>query len=106
MAAAKAALTFVSVVLLEFVKAYKFRSDRHSVLARPFANKWLNLAILWELLLLAGIVYLPVLHAPFSTYSLPPTDWVIVVVLALSVIPVLEIAKWTIRRHGRLDNRA
>ena len=58
-------MTFVSLVLIEFVKAYNFRSDRHSVLRQPFANKWLNLAIVWELLLLALIVYLPVLHAPF-----------------------------------------
>ncbi len=45
-------MTFVSLVLIQFFKAYNFRSDRHSVLSRPFANKWLNLAILWELLLL------------------------------------------------------
>jgi Ca2+-transporting ATPase len=95
-------MTFVGVVLFEFVKAYNFRSDRHSVLRRPFANKWLNLAIIWELLLLALIVYLPVLHAPFSTYSLPPIDWAIVLALALTVIPVLEIAKWMIRRQERL----
>ena len=86
-------MTFVAVVLFEFVKAYNFRSDRHRS-ERPFANRWLNLAIIGELLLLALIVYLPVLHAPFSTYSLPPVDWAIVLVLALTVVPVLEIAKW------------
>jgi Ca2+-transporting ATPase len=96
-------MTFVSVVLFEFVKAYNFRSDRHSVFTRPLANKWLNLAIIWELLLLTCIVYLPVLHAPFNTYSLPPIDWAIVLALALSVVLVLEIAKWTIRRQGRLS---
>lgn len=32
-------MTFVSLVLIQFVKAYNFRSDRHSVLIRPFANK-------------------------------------------------------------------
>ncbi|HEX2269177.1 MAG TPA: cation-translocating P-type ATPase, partial [Pyrinomonadaceae bacterium] len=41
-------MTFVSLVLIQFFKAYNFRSDRHSVLRQPFANKWLNLAILWE----------------------------------------------------------
>jgi P-type Ca2+ transporter type 2C len=99
-------MTFIAVVLFEFVKAYNFRSDRYSIFKRPFANKWLNLAIIWELLLLALIVYLPVLHAPFSTYSLPPIDWAIVLALALTVIPVLEIAKWVIRRQGQLDNGA
>ena len=41
-------MTFVSLVLIQFFKAYNFRSDRHSVLNRPFANKWLNMAIVWE----------------------------------------------------------
>src|SRR5262245_59519111 len=64
-------MTFVSLVLIQFFKAYSYRSDRHSVLRQTFANKWLNLAILWELLLLALIVYVPFLHEPFSTFSLP-----------------------------------
>jgi Ca2+-transporting ATPase len=94
-------MTFVAVVLFEFVKAYNFRSDWHTVWQRPFANTWLNLAIMWELILLALIVHLPVLHAPFSTYSLPPVDWAIVLVLVLTVVPVLEIAKWILRRQDR-----
>jgi Ca2+-transporting ATPase len=91
-------MTFVSLVLIQFFKAYNFRSDRQSVFNQPFANKWLNLAVGWELLLLALIVYLPFLHAPFTTYSLPLIDWVIVVVLAFTVLPVLELTKWMVRR--------
>ncbi|MDW8327369.1 MAG: cation-translocating P-type ATPase [Anaerolineales bacterium] len=91
-------MTFVSLVLIQFFKAYNFRSDRHSMLNRPFANKWLNLAIVWELALLLLIVYLPFLHEPFGTFSLPLIDWLIVVALAFTVSPVLEIAKWMERR--------
>jgi Ca2+-transporting ATPase len=39
-----------------------------------------------------------VLHSVFGTFSLPVVDWVIIVVLAVSVIPVLELAKWMQRR--------
>jgi Ca2+-transporting ATPase len=69
------------------------------VLHRPFANKWLNLAVLWELLLLALIIYVPVLHAPFSTSALSLTDWWLTLGLALTVVPVLEVAKWMVRHH-------
>lgn len=98
-------MTFVSLVLIQFFKAYNFRSDRHSVLNRPFANKWLNLAILWELGLLALIVHWPPLHRPFGTFSLPPLDWAIVIGLSLTVSPVLELAKCMERRgwFGRMD---
>ncbi|MBI5714948.1 MAG: cation-translocating P-type ATPase [Chloroflexi bacterium] len=91
-------MTFVSLVLIQFFKAYNFRSDRHSVLNKPFANKWLNLAILWELALLVVIVYVPVLHEPFGTFSLPLIDWAIVILLSLTISPVLELAKWMERR--------
>ena len=98
-------MTFVSLVLIQFFKAYNFRSDRHSVLKQPFANKWLNWAVLWEVLLLVLIVYVPFLHEPFGTFSLPPVDWAIVIILALTISPVLELAKWMERRgwFGRLS---
>jgi Ca2+-transporting ATPase len=91
-------MTFVSLVLIQFCKAYNFRSDRRSLLDRPFANRWLNLAILWEVALLILIVYLPPLQSPFATFALTATDWVIVVFLAATVSPVLELAKWLVRR--------
>ena len=91
-------MTFVSLVLIQFFKAYNFRSDRHSVLNRPFENKWLNLAVSWEIILLVLIIYLPFLHEAFSTHALPLVDWLIVGGLALSVVPVLEATKWMERR--------
>ena len=91
-------MTFVSLVLIQFFKAYNFRSDRHSVLNKPFANKWLNWAILFDLLFLLVIVYVPWFHEPFGTFSLPWQDWAILVPLAFTVVPVLELAKWMERR--------
>ena len=91
-------MTFVSLVLIQFFKAYNFRSDRLSVFVRPFANKWLNWAILWEVVLLVIIIYVPFLHDAFGTYYLPLVDWAIVILLALTISPVLELAKWMERR--------
>jgi Ca2+-transporting ATPase len=91
-------MTFVSLVLIQFFKAYNFRSDRHSVLNQPFANKWLNIAIVWELALLFMILYVPFLHEAFGTYYLSLEDWLIVVALAVTIVPVLEIVKWLERR--------
>ena len=68
------------------------------MLSRPFANRWLNLAIAWELAVLALILYLPVLHEPFGTFPLPLTDWIIVATAAFTVSPVLELAKWMERQ--------
>jgi Ca2+-transporting ATPase len=90
-------MTFVALVLTEFFKAYNFRSDRRSLFDRPFANKWLNLAILWELVLLLVVVYVPWAQRLLGTFSLTTTDWILALTAAVSICPVLEIAKRLIR---------
>ncbi len=92
-------MTFVSLVFIEFFKAYSFRSDRLSVLSRPFANKWLNRAILWELLLLVLIINVPFLQGFFGTVSLPLQSWMMILALSATVIPVLELSKFLARRN-------
>jgi Ca2+-transporting ATPase len=98
-------MTFVSLVMIQFFKAYNYRSDRASVLHRPFANKWLNIAIFWELALLLGILYLPFLQTLFDTVPLSGLDWLIIGGAAFTVVPVLEFAKFLERRgvFGKLD---
>jgi len=91
-------LTFLSLVLIQFFKAYNFRSDRQSVLDRPFANKWLNISIVGEILLLPVILYVPFLAEAFGTTPLSLNDWLLVTVLAATVVPVLETVKWMARR--------
>jgi Ca2+-transporting ATPase len=97
-------MAFVSLVLIQFFKAYNFRSDHNSVLNHPFANRWLNLAILGDLLMLALILYVPFLQDMFGTFSLPLTDWLIILSLAFTISPVLEFTKWMERRgwFGRM----
>ena len=90
-------LCFVSLVLIELVKAGNFRSGRLSVFRRPFSNRWLNLAVLWELLLLYLIVDVRFLQQALGTYRLSTEEWAIVTVTALSVAPMLELAKWLAR---------
>ena len=91
-------LTFLSLVLIQFFKAYNFRSERHSVAMRPFANRWLNLSIGFEVLLLPLIVYVPFLREAFGIAPLTLADWVLVSTLAATVVPILELAKWTVRK--------
>jgi P-type Ca2+ transporter type 2C len=98
-------LTFISLVLIQFFKAYNYRSDRTSITHKPFINKWLNIAIAWELVLIALIVYVPFLQNVFGTFPLSLNDWMLVGLLSVSIVPVIELAKWVERRgwFGALD---
>ena len=99
------AMIFVLLVMIEFFKAYNFRSDRVSALQRPFANRWLNVAILSELVLLVLIVHVPSLQLLLDTFSMEVKDWLLIFVLASTIIPVLEVTKWLARRgwFGKLN---
>jgi P-type Ca2+ transporter type 2C len=92
-------MTFVSLVLIQFFKAYNYRSDHLSVFQKPFANKWLNIAVAWELVLLLAILYVPFAQRAFATFALSLEDWIIATVMAFTVVPVLETVKW-MTRHG------
>ena len=93
------AMTFVALVLIQFFNAYCCRSDHASVVDRPFANRWLNLAVAWELALLVVIAYVPFFQRAFGTFAFTASDWLLTVGLAFSIVPVLELVKAITRRR-------
>jgi Ca2+-transporting ATPase len=98
-------MTFVSLVLIQFFMAYNFRSERITLLYKPFANKWLNLAVAWELLPLAAVLYVPFMQEPFSTYSLQYPEWIAILIAVGTIFPFMELVKWMLRRgwFGAID---
>jgi Ca2+-transporting ATPase len=92
------AMIFGLLVMIEFFKAYNFRSDRVSALQRPFANRWLNVVVVAELGLLVLIIYLPYFQYLLGTVGMEAKDWLLVVGLAVTITPVLELSKWLARR--------
>jgi Ca2+-transporting ATPase len=86
-------LVFATLVLIEFCKAFSYRSDRYSIVHHPFANRWLNLAIAWEVVLLVLVVNVPFLQDAFGTTGLSGAEWALAIAVALTIVPVLEVAK-------------
>ncbi len=91
-------MTFVTLVVIQFINAYNFRSDRRSLFSETFANKWLNVAVSWEMLLLMAVLYVPFLQVPFGTHGLGIGDWLFIVGSSATIVPVIEAAKWMERR--------
>ncbi|MGC3998399.1 MAG: cation-transporting P-type ATPase [Anaeromyxobacter sp.] len=91
-------LCFVTLVLIQFVNAFCFRAESRSILRRPLANRWLDLAVAWELALLLLVVHLPALHRAFGTVALTASGWGIAWGAALTMAPVLEgVRRWSRR---------
>ena len=91
-------MSFATLGAIELIKAYNFRSDFRCVFYRPFKNRWLNLAIVWELALLLALLTLPWLTALFGLAALSSRDALRILLAAASIIPVLELTKWAIRQ--------
>jgi len=90
-------MSFVCLVLTEFCKAYLFRTDGW-IFRGTWSNRWLNLSILVEICMLMVILYVPFMHGPLGTFALTLTDWIIVACVAVTIIPIVESAKWISRR--------
>ena len=87
-------MCFVTLILIEFFNAFNCRSFDHSLFKIGiFSNKWLVLAILWELILLNIIIYVPALQEPFNTHALTLEDWALAVGAASTIFFAFEIAK-------------
>ncbi|MFO1418036.1 MAG: cation-translocating P-type ATPase [Methylotetracoccus sp.] len=91
-------IVFAALVLTEFFKAYSYRSYDRPISRQPFGNRWLNLAIVWELGLLVSLLYVPPLQRLFGTVPLDLNDWAVLAASAFSIVPLLELVKWTLRR--------
>ena len=100
------ALCFATLVIIQFFKAFNFRSDKKSMFQiGMFSNKWLNLAILWEVVLLTLLFYLPFLQETFHTFSLSAFECMLVILLAATIFPVLELTKAAIRWQGKRNQK-
>lgn len=91
-------MVFTTLVLLELCKAYIFRSDHRPIWEGMFQNRWLNLSVLAGVLPLLAVIALPVLQGPFKTVPLSMGEWSVLLLLALTIIPVVEGGKVLVRR--------
>jgi Ca2+-transporting ATPase len=92
-------MVFASIVCMQIFNTYCFRSDRLSVFHAPFRNRWLNRAVIWESALLLIVIYTPFLQTSLHTTPLSASQWLIALGTAITIIPVLEVAKKIFRRR-------
>lgn len=91
---------FSTLVLAQLFNTLNSRSETVSALRHLFVNKWLWGAIALGAVLQVAVVEVPVLQTAFSTTSLDPAHWAIVVAMASLVLWVDEIRKAVRRARG------
>lgn len=96
-------MAFTTLVLFQLCNVFNARSDTASAFVRPFANRWLLIAVAGSLLLHGLVLYLPALQRAFSTVPLTARDWLLCAAVASSVVWTRELWKLGARalRRGR-----
>jgi Ca2+-transporting ATPase len=95
-------MVFVTLVLAEMANAFNCRSERLSIFKAGIrSNKFLLAAVLISLGMMAAVIQWPPLAGLFHVTPLVWQEWAMAAGLALTIIPVVEAAKWWLRRNGR-----
>ena len=95
-------MAFATLSISELLRAYTSRSERYSLWSiGVFSNKWMQWAVLFSLVILLAIIYLPFLDPIFGTTFLTAADWAEMLPLILLPSVAAEINKWALRRWGK-----
>ena len=90
---------FFLFIVVELVIAMSFRSLRYSIVKAP-PHKWLVVAIVWELLLIAALIQVPSLRATFGIRLPTLTDIGIVIGVSAVVLLSMEGLKAMLRSRA------
>jgi len=89
-------IVFFMFVFIELIIAVNFRSLRYSLIQAP-PHKWLLLAIIWELALIAGLIQFPAVRNAFGITMPSGTDIAVIIAIGFGIVAVIEIAKVAFR---------
>ena len=91
---------FLLFVAVELLLAMSFRSLRFSIFEAP-PHKWLVVAIVWEIALLAVLIQMPAVREAFGIRLPAWADLGWILLMAVGVLASMEVAKRVMRRHCR-----
>jgi len=95
-------MVFVTLVLAKLVNGFNCRSEYLSVFkVGVFKNRFLVLSVLASLAMMVAVIEWDPLSRLFHTTPLRWQDWLVAAGLSLTLVPVVELTKWLVRRRGR-----
>ncbi len=91
-------MAFLTMSMCEIFHSFNLRSQRKSVFSLKGHNKILWLAMIGSLILTTAVLEIPFLSAAFGFTPVGLMEYGIAIVLAIMVIPVVELVKFIQRR--------
>ena len=92
-------MAFLTLSMIEIFHSFNMRSRTRSLFGLKKQNKWLWGTLAFSVLITAAVIFVPFLSRAFSFRALTITEYAAAMVLALAVIPIVEIEKLIRRKH-------
>ena len=93
-------LLILLFVLFENVQVFNARSERVSAFRIPLSRNWLVVAATaGSILVHVGAMYIPPVAETLSIAPVPLSWWSLLLLVAASLLAVMELHKWVLARH-------
>lgn len=86
-------MVFTTLVLVQLIHAFNYRSSKSFFSLATFKNNWLLLAFSGSLALQLAVIYIPSLQPFFNTSPLMLNDWLVILAAALGAEILIDISK-------------
>lgn len=91
-------MAFLTMSMAEIFHSFNVRSQRSSIFTMKNHNVALYGAMIASLVLTTAVLYIPVFSAAFEFEHISLQEYLIAMILALSVIPIVEVVKFIQRK--------
>ncbi|WP_394525175.1 calcium-translocating P-type ATPase, PMCA-type [Lacrimispora sp. JR3] len=91
-------MAFLALSLLEMFHSFNMRSRTDSVFKLKTKNVFLNVSLCMSFVLTTAVIYVPFLREAFSFEFISFKEYIVAVLIAVSIIPIMEILKLIKRR--------
>lgn len=94
-------MAFLTMSMAEIFHSFNMRSQKNSVFSLKTHNKYLYGGMLLSLILTAAVIYVPFLSEMFHFESISFAEYMVSMLLAVTVIPIVEIVKFIQRKRAK-----
>ena len=95
-------MTLAAIVFSQIGAVFNCRTEKQSVFkVGLFSNKQINFGVIFEILLIAALIYLSPLQAIFHTGAIKLSDWLLLCIWPPIILMIEECRKAWIRKRER-----
>jgi Ca2+-transporting ATPase len=94
-------MAFLTLSMAEIFHSFNMRSQRSSIFHLNYQNKALLGAMLGSLVMTSVVIYVPALSTAFGFEEISAAEYFTAMLLAFSVIPIVEIVKLVQRKYAK-----